>query len=153
MDASATIYIDRRPQEVFDFVMHVPNDAEWRTGVVEAAFTDDLPLGVGTRGFDRVVANRRDVQAEWEVYQFVAGRLARWNLTSGPIAGVGGYICEPEGVGTSFTLEARIQPTGAFRLMGPVFGMLGRRQNRRDVEKLKRILESVPVQATERTKP
>jgi hypothetical protein len=104
MDCSATIHIDRPPTDVFAFVMDVPNDARWRTGVVEAAFTVDGPPGVGATGFDRVEANGREVISEWEVFEFQPGSHARWNLTSGPISGTGGYICEPSGDGTAFTL-------------------------------------------------
>lgn len=141
MDSSASISIERPPREVYDFVMDVPNDARWRTGVVEAAFLDDAPLGVGSTGYAAADVNGKPARAEWEVYELVPGALARWNLTSGPIAGTGGYICEAEGDGTRFTLEANVSPTGALRLLGPLFAYFGRRQNRKDVARLKHILE------------
>ena len=72
------------------------------------------------------------------------GVLARWTLDSGPIKGTGGYICEPTGDDTRFTLEAHVTPTGWYRLLGPIFGMMGRRQNLSDVRKLKTILENQP---------
>ncbi len=142
MDLSATIIIDRPTEEVFDYVMAVSHDAEWRTGVVEAGFTSDAPLGVGSTGFDRVEANGRAMSAEWTVSEFKPGTLARWTLDSGPIRGTGGYICEPAGDKTRFTLEAHVTPSGWYRLMGPIFGRIGRRQNLADVEKLKSILEA-----------
>lgn len=58
----------------------------------------------------------------------------RWNR---------GHICAPgHGGGTKFTLEADVRPTGFYRVLGPIFGLLGRRQNRADVAKLKDILEA-----------
>ena len=143
MDASAQIDIDRPPADVFAYVMQVSNDANWRTGVVEAGFTTEPPVGVGTEGFDRVDANGRSAESRWRVIEWEPGSHARWDLVSGPIAGTGGYLCAPQGDGgTEFTLEAHIRPTGFYRLLGPIFGLLGRRQNRADVAKLKRILES-----------
>jgi hypothetical protein len=141
MNSSATIVIDRPADEVFDYVMEVPHDAEWRTGVVEAAFTSDEPIGVGSTGFDRVEANGRQMVATWTVFEYEPGVLARWTLGSGPIRGSGGYICEQVGTGTRFTLEALVKPDGWYRLLGPTFGMIGRRQNRSDVQELKTILE------------
>lgn len=141
MNCSASIHIDRLPRDVFDFVMDVPNDAEWRTGVVEAAFTSGGPLAVGSTGYDRVDTNGRQMKSEWEVYEYQIGSHVKWNLVSGPIAGTAGYLCEAHGAGTRFTLEAHIKPVGLLRLMAPIFGLIGRRQNRRDVAKLKRILE------------
>jgi hypothetical protein len=141
VNASANIHIDRPPQEVFDYVMEVSHDAEWRTGVVEAAFTTAAPYGVGTEGYDRVEANGREMMAAWRVFDWKPGAYARWNLTAGPIRGKGGYVCEPEGTGTRFTLEADVKPAGAYRLLGPIFGLIGRRQNRADIARLKEILE------------
>jgi hypothetical protein len=56
--------------------------------------------------------------------------------------GSGGYVCEAIGDSTRFTLEANIKPTGPLRVLGPIFGMMVRRQISADVELLKTILES-----------
>lgn len=141
MSQSATVFISLPPSAVFDYVMNVPHDSEWRTGVAEAAYTSDGPLGVGTTGYDTVIANGRDVTVTWTVFEHQPGKLARWTLDSGPMRGHGGYICEASGDGTSFTLEADVKPVGWYRLLGPLFGMIGRRQNQTDVQKLKTILE------------
>lgn len=141
MDLSATITIDRSVADVFDYVMHVPNDVEWRANVVEAAFTSDGPPGIGTTGFDRIESGGRETVAGWTVVDWAPGSHARWRLDSGPIRGTGGYICEAAGSGTRFTLEAHVTPTGWLRLLGPIFAMIGRRGNQADVRKLKAILE------------
>ena len=141
MNLSATIIINRPPVDVYDYVMEVPHDAQWRTGVVEAAFTSDESIGVGTTGFDRIEANGRAMVSTWTVFDYQPGSHARWTLDSGPIRGSGGYICEEVGKGTSFTLEAHVTPAGWYRLLGPIFGVIGRRQNRVDVRMLKGILE------------
>ena len=142
MDQSASIVIARPTAEVFDYVMEISHDAEWRTNIVEAAYTSDPPLGVGTTGFDRVSANGRDMIAAWTTVEYEPGVLARWTFVSGPLKGSGGYICEPVGDSTRFTLEANVKPTGALRFVGPVFAAMARRFNRADVLKLKTILES-----------
>jgi hypothetical protein len=142
MDLSATIDVDRPATDVFAYVMNVSHDAQWRTGVVEAGFTSTGALGVGTTGYDKVDANGREAVATWTVYDYEADSHARWTLDAGPIRGTGGYICDPIGAGTRFTLEAHVKPTGWYRILGPLFGMIGRRQNRADVRKLKGILET-----------
>ncbi len=141
MDISASTLIERPRRDVFDYVMDVTHDAEWRVGVVEAGFTSEGPLGVGTTGFDRAESRGRELVVEWTVVDYVDGSHARWNLDRGPIRGRGGYICEDAPGGTRFTLEAHVKPGGWFRLLGPIFGMVGRRQNLADVRELKRILE------------
>lgn len=141
MSQSATIVINRPMADVFDYVMEVAHDAQWRTGIVEAAYTSDGPLGVGTTGFDRISANGRDMVAEWTTVEYEPGLLARWTFDSGPLRGSGGYICEQAGGGTRFTLEADVKPTGMYRWLGPIYGMIVRRLNSADVRKLKSILE------------
>ncbi|HEY6634312.1 MAG TPA: SRPBCC family protein [Acidimicrobiia bacterium] len=142
MDQSATIVINRPSAEVFDYVMEVSHDAEWRSGVVEAGFTSKEPVGVGTTGFDRVSANGRELIVEWTTVEYEPGRLARWTLDSGPIDGSGGYECGQAGDGTWFTLESHVKPTGSLRLLGPIFAVMARRANRTDVQRLKEILEA-----------
>ena len=142
MDSSASVRIDSSVATVYAYVMDVTHDSEWRTGVVEASFTSDLPVGIGSTGFDRIEANGRQMVSTWTVFDHEPGLSARWTLDSGPIRGTGGYICEPVDSGTRFTLEAHVKPTGWYRLLGPIFGLIGRKQNRSDVQKLKAILET-----------
>lgn len=80
--------------------------------------------------------------ANWTAFEYEPGVLARWKFDSGPLEGSGGYVCEPAGDSTRFTLESKVKPTGALRLVGPVFGIMARRFNRADVQRLKTILES-----------
>jgi len=141
MGQSATVVINLPAALMFDYVMEVSHDAEWRTGVVEASFTSDRPVRVGTTGFDRIQANGREMVQTWTVFQFEPGRLARWTLDSGPFRGFGGYVCDQSGDGTKFTLEAHVKAAGWFRLLGPIFGTIARRQNLADVRKLKAHLE------------
>jgi hypothetical protein len=141
MNLTETIVINRPAAEVFDYVMEIPHDAQWRTGVVEAAYTSDEPIGVGTTGFDRISANGREIVATWTVFEYEPGILARWTVDSGPIRGSAGYICEQSGDGTRFTLEAHAKPAGWYWVLWPIIGMIGRRQNHAAVQKLKAILE------------
>ena len=141
MNLTATITINRPASDVFDYVMEVRHDAQWRSDVVEASFTSDGPFGVGTTGFDRIEANGRSMVSSWTVFEYEPGILARWTLDSGPIRGIGGYICEEAGDDTRFTLEAHVKPAGWYRLLGPMFGRIGRRQNLVDVRRLKTLLE------------
>lgn len=147
VDLSATITIERPAAEVFDYVMEVAHDAEWRADVVEAAYTSAPPHDVGATGFDRIDSNGREMTATWTTTEYKPGVFARWTFDSGPVVGSGAYICEQNGHDTRFTLEAHIRPAGWYRLMGPIFGMVARRQNLADVRRLKSILEGTGLPA------
>jgi hypothetical protein len=77
VDISASVFVYRSPNEVFDYVMEVGNDVLWRTGVVAARYTSDGPVGVGTTGFDRVEANGKTYVSEWTIVEFESGSHAR----------------------------------------------------------------------------
>jgi hypothetical protein len=60
----------------------------------------------------------------------------------GPFGGSGGYRLDQLNGKTKFTLVADVEARGVYRLMGPLFGRIGRKQNQADVDKLKSILEA-----------
>ena len=138
MDATTTI---ARPVEtIWAYVGDATNDVHWRTGITESGLYSDGPLGVGSIGYARV----GDAEAKWKVISYTAGTSVDWDLIDGPIRGRGGYRLVPVDGGTQFTLVADAEPTNWLRFLGPIFGWIGQRQNQRDVEKLREILESTP---------
>ena len=138
MEMNATIMIDRPVDVVFAYVMDFTNDVHWRAGAPETGLRSDGPLGPGSIGYTRA----GDVEAEWRVVLYVQNEGAEWEITNGPFLGRGGYRVEPVAGGTQFTLVSDVEPAGAYKLLGPLFGWVGRRRNQADVEKLREILES-----------
>ena len=138
MEMNGTTIIDRPVEVVSDYVMDLSNDADWRTGVDESGWQSEDSLIVGAIGYT-LAGNQR---AEWRVVSYVAGESVDWEFLSGPFTGRGGYRLVPVEGGTQFTLVADIEPSNWLKFLGPVFGWIGRRQNQKDVEKLRDILES-----------
>ena len=140
MEMSGTMLINRSVETVFAYVMDVSNDANWRTGIDESGWQTGESTAPGALGYTLVGKNK----VEWQVVSYVEGESVEWDLISGPIRGRGGYRCVPVNGGTQFTLVADVEPTGWLKLLGPIFGWMGRRQNQADVERLRDILESSP---------
>lgn len=138
MEMSGTTVIGRPTDAVFAYVIDVSNDANWRTGVTESGLRSGEDFEPGTIGYTRA----GEAEAEWRITSYAAGESVDWDLISGPIRGRGGYRVAPVEGGTQFTLVADVEPTGFYRLLGPIFGWIGRRQNQADVERLRDILES-----------
>ena len=138
MDMSTSTTIRASVDTVFRYVTNVSNDIHWRTGVIEAGLRSDTKLEIGVVGY----ARGKNAETEWRLVAFTEGERMDWELISGPFRGTGGYRLEPVTNGTRFTLVADVEPSGVYRLLGPLFGWVGRRQNQQDVEKLREILES-----------
>ena len=137
MELNGTILIKRPMDEVFAYVIDVSNDANWRTGVNKSGWTSKETIAPGAIGY--TLAGKMKV--EWRVISYIEGESVEWELLSGPYKGRGGYRLQPVDGGTQFTLLADIEPVGFFKLLGPLFARIGRRQNQADVEKLRDILE------------
>lgn len=137
MDMSATAYIEASPESVWEFVADPANDVRWRTGVTESGLVTEPPLALGSEGFVRA----GDIDGGWKVTAIEPGSSVDWDLIAGPYAGSGGYRLERMEAGTRFTLVSDVTPTGFYKLLGPLFGVIGRRQNRKDVDRLKALLE------------
>jgi len=138
MNLNGTTVIGRPVDIVSAYVNDISNDVHWRTGITESGFRSGEPLGPGTIGYSRV----GDLEVEWRVTSYIEGERVDWDLLNGPIKGSGGYrLLAVEG-GTQLTLVANVEPTGMYKLLGPLFGWMGRRRNQADVEKLRDILES-----------
>ena len=108
--------------------------------VPESGLRSEGPLEPGSIGYTRV----GDVEGEWRVVSYVENEGAEWEITSGPFLGKGGYRLVAVDGSTQFTLLSDVEPAGVYKLLGPLFGWIGRRRNQADVEKLREILESTP---------
>jgi hypothetical protein len=140
MEMNGTTLINRPVDEVFAYVIDVSNDTNWRTGVDKSGWNSGDPIAPGVIGY--TLAGKMKV--EWRVISYIEGESVEWELLSGPYKGRGGYRLQPVDGGTQFTLLADIEPTGFFKLLGPLFARIGRRQNQADVENLRDLLEAEP---------
>ena len=138
MNLNGTTVIGRPVDIVTAYVEDVSNDVYWRKGVTESGLRSGESIAPGTIGYVRA----GDLEVEWRVTSYIEGERVDWDLLNGPIKGSGGYRLVAVEGGTQFTLVANVEPTGLYKLMGPLFGWMGRRRNQADVEKLRDILES-----------
>jgi hypothetical protein len=141
MQMNGTTRIRRPVDVVFSYVINLSNDCKWRTGVDESGLQSGGSITPGVIGYTRA----GDVKVEWQVISYNAGESVDWKFLSGPYKGRGGYRFKPFEGETEFTLVSDVEPLGWFKLLGPIFTWIGRRQNQTDVERLRSILESTNV--------
>ena len=137
MDLSTTTTINAPVESVYAYVSDPENDVNWRTGVTESGLTTDPPLTLGSEGYVKVGSQ----VGRWKVTAIEPNASVDWDLIEGPYAGSGGYRLEEAEGGTRFTLVANVEPRGFYRLLGPLFARMGRKQNQADVETLRNLLE------------
>ena len=128
---SSTVHIEesvriaRPPEEVWAAIADYSFDREWRDGLSEMTPDPPGPPADGTR----------DVEPGHS-YRFAG---------SGTIGGVAGGRTvrpDPPGSGALFTYAIELEPRGGMRLLGPLLGPLVRSGLKKDLRKLKLLLEA-----------
>jgi carbon monoxide dehydrogenase subunit G len=147
---SSTVHVDesvsiaKSPEQVWEAIADYSFDLRWRKGLLE--MSPDPPGGpqVGTKVHEVVRTSGRDFVADTTVTEVEPGASYRF-AGEGTIGGVaGGRSVRPgsEGDGAVFTYEIELTPSGGMRLLGPVLGPMVRSGLKKDLRKLKELLEN-----------
>jgi hypothetical protein len=81
----------------------------------------------------------------YEVREMVADERLVMRTAEGPFPMETTYTWEDAAEGrTNMTLRNRGEPSGSFKLLGPVMALAIRRANRKDLARLKAVLEAQP---------
>jgi hypothetical protein len=140
----ASVQISRSPADVWNAIADYALDVQWRNGLLE--MTPDPPgsAALGTKVHEVVRSSGRDYVADTVVTEFDPGVSYRFE-GAGTIGGVGGgRIVRPDaqGTGARFTYEIDLQPKGGMRLLRPILGSMVRAGLKKDLQKLKGLLET-----------
>jgi Polyketide cyclase / dehydrase and lipid transport len=138
-----SVEIARPPAEVWIAIADYGFDSEWRDGLRE--MTPDPPgaPAVGTKVHEVVRSSGRDYVADCAVTELDPGVSYRF-AGKGTIGGLaGGRAVRPDraGGGAVFTYAIEMQPTGGMRLLSPLLGPTVRSGLKKDLARLKDLLE------------
>ncbi len=126
---------------MFAYLVDVKNDPKWQKGLAEAKFTSEGPVAVGATGVHRAKVMGVAIEVGWELTEYEESRRTGWKFISGPFAGNESYTLEFTPGGRRFMHVAELQPKGLLRLPPIASGMFAK-QSRKNLQNLKRILES-----------
>ena len=143
----ATIEIDRPPSDVWAAIADYSFDLKWRLGIVE--MTPDPPGQPqnGTRIREVLRSSGRSFITNATVFDVEPGVSYRFSGrgTTGLVSGQRRVEASESGERSVFTYHVELHPTGFYRLLRPVLkGALGSGL-RKDLQRLKAMLESAPV--------
>jgi uncharacterized membrane protein len=142
VDVLTEIVIDRPRDRVAAYAGDPANAPEWYANIKSIEWRTTPPLGVGSRLL--FVANflGRRLAYTYEVAELIPGERLVMRTTEGPFPMETTYTWEQvETEKTRMTLRNRGEPRGFSRLVGPFMGMAIRRANRKDLARLKALLE------------
>jgi uncharacterized protein YndB with AHSA1/START domain len=139
------VTIARPVEVVFDYVADQSNEPQYNPNMVRAEKVTAGPIGTGTTFRSAVRSAGRTAEMVIEVTRYDPPRLLASSTTMKQ-ADID-YILrfEPVSAGTRMRWSGLVQPKGALRLLAPVVGWLGGRQEQRIWQSMKRRLEDTPV--------
>jgi uncharacterized protein YndB with AHSA1/START domain len=145
VDVRTEVEIDRPRHEVAAYASDPDHATAWYENIKAVEWKSPKPLAVGSRiAFIAQFLGRR-LAYTYEVKELVAGERLVMSTDQGPFPMETTYAWEEtESGGTHMTLRNRGEPSGFSRVAGPIMAGAMRRANRKDLDRLKTLLEGRP---------
>ena len=142
IDVETEIAIARPRGEVAAYASNPDNATEWYANIESVEWQTARPVAVGSRlRFAARFLGRR-LAYVYEVKESLPGERFVMATTDGPMQMETTYTwADAPGGGTVMGLRNRGEPSGFSSVLAPVMGAAVRRANRKDLERLKSILE------------
>jgi uncharacterized membrane protein len=143
VDVETEIEIARPRAEVATYASDPDNATAWYENIESVEWHSPPPLAVGTRlAFVARFLGRR-LAYTYEVREIVPGQRFVMSTAEGPFPMETTYTWQDApGGGTRMTLRNRGMPSGFSQVVAPVVARAMRRANRKDLRRLKAILEA-----------
>jgi hypothetical protein len=143
VDVNTEIEIDRPRAEVAAFASDPRNATAWYERISDVEWNETRPLDVGSKIVFVAHFMGRRVDFTYEVTGLVPGERFVMSTAEGPFPMETTYAWEDSaGGGTRMSLRNRGQPKGFSRLAKPLVASAMRRANRKDLQRLKAVLEA-----------
>ena len=142
VDVRTQIEIARPRADVAAYAADPDNATTWYENIKSVVWQSPRPLAVGTRlDFVAQFLGRR-LAYTYEVAELVPGERIAMRTAQGPFPMETTYTWEDAGeAATRMTLRSRGEPAGFAKLSAPMVAAAMRRANRKDLERLKALLE------------
>jgi uncharacterized membrane protein len=144
VDVRTEIEIHRPRSDVADYASNPDNALAWYEHIKEVEWNKAKPLTVGSRIVFVAHFLGKRLDYVYEVKALVPGERFVMATAEGPFPMETTYSWEDaEGGGTKMSLRNRGRPSGFSRLTAPLLAGAMRRANRKDLRRLKAVLEGL----------
>jgi uncharacterized membrane protein len=143
VDVQTEIEIDRPRVEVSEYATDPDRATRWYENIKRVEWDSPKPLAVGSQVTFFAEFLGRRLNYTYEVRELLPGRRLVMSTTDGPFPMETTYAWEDAGeAATRMILRNRGEPAGFSAIAAPLLARAMRRANRKDLRRLKRILES-----------
>ncbi len=147
VDVVSRIEIRRPRAQVAAFAADPDNATAWYENIHAVTWQTARPAAVGSRVEYVAKFLGRRLAYTYEIKEFVPGEKLVMSTAEGPFPMETTYLWEDSAGGhaTVMTLRNRGEPTGFGALAAPMMKRAMRRENGKDLARLRRLLEGSPV--------
>jgi uncharacterized protein YndB with AHSA1/START domain len=141
---TTSVFINRSPQRIFDFLSNPVNFERWMPLMQSAAWTSSGEPGVGTTGRGIMKMAGRELELLLEVTQWDEPNRLGFKIQNNPFpleATEYVYRLEPEEGGTRLTLDGEIDMVRFIRFAEGLMGKMYVKSNRNELNTAKQLLE------------
>ena len=142
VNVQTEILINRPRAEVAAYAANPDNAPKWYVNIHKSQRLTDGPTGTGSKVAFTAQFLGRELKYTYEFVEYVPGEKLVMRTAQGPFPMQTTYTWTDEGGGTRMTLGNTGKPSGFSKLAGLVMAPMIRRETRKDLQKLKSILES-----------
>jgi hypothetical protein len=134
---------DRSAEDLFDILADPRNEPLYNPLILTAEKTTAEPIGVGTRFVQRARSFGRVGNVDIEVVSYARPEHLGFAIKSAgmDVRGEQTFSAEPSGCLVTWTWDLR--PRGPWRLLGPLFGLAGRRLEHRVWREMKAYVDTI----------
>ena len=142
VDVVTETEIARPREEVASYAAEPDNATDWYENIESVRWETERPLAVGSRIVFVARFLGRRLEYTYEIRELLPAELLVMGTADGPFPMETTYTWTDTSTGgTSMTLRNRGEPAGFSKVAAPVLATAMRRANRKDLERLKQILE------------
>jgi carbon monoxide dehydrogenase subunit G len=137
-----SVFIDRQPQEVFDFMTDPDKDPLWQEGLISSEWITPEPAGVGSRKRTVTRFMGFEIGTEVEFTGWDRPKVYAFKGATGVSSFSGVTKLKARDEGTLVTLAGQVEVSGILKLAEGLLVRQVEKQDRGYYDTLKRVLEA-----------
>ena len=136
MEIKQSVSISQSPETIWNFLLLVSTDIQWRTDYSKTEWTSQAPYGIGSTGIHH---HKKMGAFPWTIIKWEEGRHMEWLIGESLFKdSIGSYHVEPENNGSRVTVHSNMVLPIFMRI---IMAILGRKVVKADLKRLKAIME------------
>lgn len=138
---SLSVFINRPPQEVFDYMTDPENDPIWQRQIVASEWVTPGPTGAGStkRVVTRAMGRQTEALAEYTAWERPKGYA--FTSDTGAFSIAGAITLEAQGGGTLVQVQGQVEASGMMKVTEGLIARQVERQDHNNFNRLKTLLE------------